>query len=77
MLRRYWFHNVGTWCGRLFSYSYAVPFPGIGSEHHVKPRRPRLGKFRDTTFSSKITLAPFPPVLLPHPPTAPFALCCI
>ena len=61
-------YNEGTWRGRLFSYSYAVPFPGIGSEHHVKPRRPRLGKFRDTTFSSKITLAPFPPVLLPHPP---------
>ena len=29
----------GAWRGKL-SYSYAVPFRGLGSEHHVKPRRP-------------------------------------
>ena len=73
MLRRYWFHNVGTWCGRLFSYSYAVPFPGHRFRASCQAKAPRLGKFRDTTFSSKITLAPFPPVLLPHPPTVPVA----
>jgi hypothetical protein len=32
-------YNEGTWRGRLFWYSYAVLFPGLGSEHHVKPRR--------------------------------------
>ena len=67
MLRRYWFHNVGTWCGRLFSYSYAVPFPGHRFRASFQAKAPRLGKFRDTTFSSKITLAPFPP----RPPPSP------
>ena len=32
-------HNEGTWRGNL-SYSYAVPFRRLGSEHHVRPRRP-------------------------------------
>ena len=66
-------YNEGTWRGRLFWYSYAVLFPGLGSEHHVKPRRLVWANSLIQRFPPKSFWRPFRPILVPHPPTAPVA----
>ena len=43
------------------------PTSGARFRASCQAKVPRLGKFRDTTLSSKITLAPFPPLPPPSP----------